>query len=88
MMDKSVYVNIRTGVVRKRLRGHNRFPGWATPERRQHLVELFKRNRGFCVFGNSMCQVEGHHYEVFIEELIKDWPAEASQEREALGSLA
>ena len=83
-MDKSVYVNVRTGAVGKRLRSHNRLPDWATPERRQRLVELFKRNRGFSVFGHSMCQVEEHHYEVFIEGLIEDWRAEDSQERAAL----
>ena len=49
-------------------------PKWATPERKAHLVRLFQDSGGFCVFGHKPCHnPEHHHYEPFIEGLIKDW---------------
>lgn len=51
-------------------------PKWATPNRQAHLVDLFVRSRGFCVFGHRNCLIPEHHYENFIEGLISDWIAE------------
>jgi len=70
-------------------------PKWATPDRQAHLVKLFLRSQGFCVFGHKPCPYPEHHYEVFIEGLIKDWvredrasrQAEWQAERKALHSL-
>lgn len=50
---------------------------WATPERQSHLVRLFLRSGGFCVFGEKPCSnPEHHHYEPFIDALVKDWIAD------------
>ena len=50
---------------------------WATPKRQAHLVNLFLRSGGFCVFGERLCSCpELHHYEPFINNLIKDWVAD------------
>ena len=72
------------------------YPKWATLDRRQHLVNLFIRSRGFCVFGHKNCRIPEHHYQLFIEGLIDDWKsddrAQRAQswqaERKALHSLA
>jgi len=58
-------------------------PKWATPERQQHLVAIFLRSSGFCVFGHRNCLVPEHHYEVFIEGLIADWKADDREQRQA-----
>ena len=71
-------------------------PKWATPDRQAHLVKLFLRSQGFCVFGHKPCSIPEHHYEVFTESLIDDWQAddrarrqaEWQAERKALHSLA
>ena len=72
-------------------------PKWANPQRQAHLVNLFLRSGGFCIFGERPCShPEHHHYEPFIEGLIDDWKAEdrAQQwadwkaERKALHSLS
>ncbi len=60
------------------------FPKWATPERQAHLVKLFRRNRGFCVFGEPMCLVESHFWEVFSEDCIDYWVADDSREAREL----
>jgi hypothetical protein len=60
-----------------------RLPKWATPERRTHLVKLFLRSQGFCVFGHKPCPHPEHHYEVFIEGLIRDWVADDRAQRQA-----
>jgi len=70
-------------------------PKWATPDRQAHLVSLFHRSRGFCVYGHKNCLVPEHHYEIFIEDLIGDWVsddraqrlAEWQAERKAIHSL-
>ena len=54
----------------------NNQPKWATLDRKNHLVALFLRSGGFCVFGHKKCQVPEHHYELFIEGLIKDWKSD------------
>jgi len=60
------------------------YPQWATPERRAHLVRLFLKSGGFCVFGERPCpHPEDHHYELFIEGLIKDWVVDDREQREA-----
>jgi len=72
------------------------YPKWATPDRRHHLVSIFLRSRGFCVFGHPQCSIPEHHYEVYIEGLIADWKADDHQqdtaewqeERKQLHSLA
>jgi hypothetical protein len=46
---------------------------WLTSNRKTHLVSLFVRSNGFCVFGEHNCTIPAHHYEVFIESLIDDW---------------
>jgi len=51
-------------------------PKWINPARQAHLVSLFVRSQGFCVFGEANCTIPQHHYEVFIEGLIDDWQAE------------
>jgi len=58
-------------------------PKWATPDRQAHLVKLFVQSGGFCVFGHKPCPYPEHHYEVFIERLIKDWVAEDRAQRQA-----
>ncbi len=58
-----------------------RLPQWATPERRTHLVALFQRSNGFCVFQQALCPTDAHHYEVFIEGLIRDWVKDDAQRR-------
>ena len=50
-----------------------RYPRWVTLDRQSHLVNLFVRSQGFCVFGHKPCPCPEHHYELFIEHLIKDW---------------
>ena len=57
-------------------------PAWSTPERREYLVRLFERSRGFCVFGHQQCRNDGHHYQVFIEDLIDTWKAQDRERRE------
>ena len=59
-------------------------PKWSTPERREHLVALFKRSRGFCVWEEPMCDIDSHSYEVFIEGLIWEWIADGREEAAAL----
>jgi len=50
---------------------------WANPYRQAHLVNLFLRSGGFCVFGEWPCSCpEHHHYEPFIDGLIIDWQAD------------
>jgi hypothetical protein len=51
-------------------------PKWVNPIRQAHLVSLFVRSHGFCVFGEANCTIPEHHYEIFIESLIDDWQAE------------
>jgi hypothetical protein len=53
-----------------------KLPKWATPERQSRLVDLFLRSQGFCVFGHKPCPYPEHHYEVFTDDLIKDWVAD------------
>lgn len=56
-------------------------PKWATPDRQQHLVTLFIRSRGFCVFGHKNCTIPEHHYEIFIDGLVKDWVQSDREQR-------
>lgn len=58
-------------------------PKWSTPERQGHLVSLFRRSRGFCVYGHERCQIPAHHYVVFIENLIYYWKADDREQRQA-----
>jgi len=51
-------------------------PKWVNPTRQAHLVSLFVRSRGFCIYGEQNCIIPEHHYEVFIESLINDWKAD------------
>jgi len=48
-------------------------PKWATPDRRNFLVQLFLSSGGFCVYGHKKCLIPEHHYSLYIELLIKDW---------------
>lgn len=61
-----------------------RYPKWVTPDRQTHLVKLFIRSKGFCVFGHKNCPIPEHYYEVFIEDLIKDWKASDREQDTAL----
>lgn len=36
---------------------------------------------GFCVFGDANCQVERHHYENFVNDMIDEWKADDREER-------
>ena len=57
-------------------------PKWATPERQAHLVNLFLKSHGFCVFGEHPCtNPEVHHYEPYAEAIIKDWLADDREAR-------
>jgi len=58
-------------------------PKWATPDRQAHLVKLFTRSKGFCVFGHRHCPYPQHYYELFIEDLIADWVKEDRAQRQA-----
>lgn len=49
------------------------YPLWATPERQAHLVELFYKSKGFCVYDHPMCHNPDHHYENYIEIVIGYW---------------
>ena len=80
----SVYVNTTSVIVQSKRRNRKKLPDWSTPERRAHLVSLFNRSKGFCVFGHEMCQNQEHHFLNFQEAVIADWKAEDRAEREAL----
>ena len=58
-------------------------PKWATPDRQAHLVSLFHRSGGFCVFGHKGCLVPDHHYENFIEDLISYWVSDDRAQKQA-----
>ena len=59
-------------------------PKWATPDCQAHLVRLFLRSGGFCVFGDKPCPYpEHHHYTPFTEGLIADWIADDRAQRQA-----
>lgn len=51
-------------------------PNWATPSRQAHLVRLFVKSQGFCIFGHQNCLIPEHHYHVFIEDTISEWIAD------------
>ena len=59
-------------------------PKWATPERQAHLVNLFVRSGGFCIYGHKPCPNPEHHYVPFTEGLIQDWIGDDRAERQAL----
>ncbi|MBA7668955.1 hypothetical protein ES703_77075 [subsurface metagenome] len=48
-------------------------PKWFTPVRKNYLVQLFLKSGGFCVFGHRPCPYPEHHYESYIEGLIRYW---------------
>ena len=57
-------------------------PKWPTPSRKAHLVKLFLRSGGFCVFGEHPCSnPQLHHYEPFTEAVIADWKADDRAQR-------
>ena len=58
-------------------------PKWATPERQAYLVRLFLQSGGFCVYGHKPCPIPQHHYEVFIEGVIRNWIADDKAQRQA-----
>ena len=60
------------------------YPKWVTPTRQNHLVSIFLRSRGFCVFGHPHCLIPEHYYEVYIEDLIADWKSDDRQQDTAL----
>jgi len=63
-------------------------PKWATPERKAHLVRLFHKSGGFCVFGERPCpHPEAHHYEPFIDGVIRAWVLDDRAEAEVLWRL-
>jgi len=59
------------------------YPKWATPSRQAHLVSIFLRSKGFCVYGHPHCLIPEHHYEVYIEGLIADWKSDDRAQRSA-----
>jgi len=64
------------------------FPQWATPERRNFLVELFLESRGFCVYGHGMtCLNPHHHYELVIDDRIEEFKRSDREERSYLWKL-
>jgi hypothetical protein len=58
-------------------------PKWTTPTRQTHLVTLFLRSKGFCVFGHPKCTIPEHHYEIFIDNLVADWIADDRAQKQA-----
>jgi len=59
-------------------------PKWVTETRKRQLVRLFERSSGFCVFGERPCKDPfRHHYEFYVEELIRYWIAEDRAQAEA-----
>ena len=72
------------------------YPKWVLPSRQAHLVSIFLRSRGFCVFGHHPCSIPAHFYDLYIEGLIADWRADDRErdtadwreERKRLHSLA
>lgn len=48
------------------------------------MVRLFERSQGFCVFGHRPCPFPSHHYELYIDDLIKDWQADDRAKANAL----
>lgn len=62
-------------------------PKWCTAERQNHMIDLFLRSAGFCVFGHRPCENPEHHYESFIEGLIWEWKRDDAQERVYLWEL-
>lgn len=40
-------------------------------------------SRGFCVYGHEKCLIPEHHYELYIETLIKDWVSQDKSDRAA-----
>lgn len=60
-------------------------PKWLNADRKIHLIALFERSKGFCVFGEKPCtNPELHHYGYFIDGLIADWKADDRATIEAL----
>ena len=62
-------------------------PKWATPERQAHLVNLFLRSGGFCIYGHKPCPYPSHHYVNVCEDIIHDWIADDRAERQALWEI-
>ena len=60
-----------------------RYPKWVTLDRQAHLVNLFLNSKGFCVFAHKPCPIPDHHYELFIEHLIRDWVTDDRAQRQA-----
>lgn len=58
-------------------------PKWSTPDRRNALVDLFLKGGGFCVFEHPNCLIPAHHYELFANDLIKDWVIADREQRQA-----
>lgn len=58
-------------------------PKWSTLDRRNALVDLFSRCRGFCVFDHPNCLIPEHHFELFSESIIKDWISDDREQRQA-----
>lgn len=58
-------------------------PKWATPDRKRQLVRLFIVSKGFCVYGHKPCLIPEHHYQIYIETLIRDWIADDRAQRQA-----
>jgi hypothetical protein len=49
-------------------------PKWTNDKTRQsYLVDLFVKSRGFCVFNHPKCTIPSHHYELYIDKLVKNW---------------
>lgn len=61
----------------------SKFPLWATPDRRDWLVELFTQSRGLCIWGHgSNCpDLLADCYQVMSEDLITTWKADDRAER-------
>jgi len=62
-------------------------PQWATAVRKEHLVKLFVKSHGFCVFRHPRCLYEDHHYVNYIEGCIDFWKSEDREERQFLLKL-
>ena len=58
-------------------------PKWVNPTRQNYLVTLFSKSRGFCVYGHPHCTIPEHHYEIYIDNLVKDWISMDRQDRQA-----
>jgi hypothetical protein len=59
-------------------------PKWTNnPARQAYLIDLFVKSRGFCVYNHPHCTNPAHHYEIYIDNLVKEWISSDREETNA-----